>query len=130
MTRNGYQRIVLEYYVGRLRSLRTTRRQHRFYDLLNAPPEDAQLFIGPEGHSFSWHNQETMVDFFARHADSPQPRKIRRPAVLTEAQLNVAPRGNTVAAGAIPIYAAAWSKSASSWTKRWTPTPKQTYSAT
>ena len=76
----------------------------RFYDLLGASQEDAQLFIGPEGHGFSRHNQEAMVDFFARQAGLPQSRKIHRPAVLTADQLNVTPRGNTVAAGAVPIY--------------------------
>ena len=76
----------------------------RFYDLLGASQEDAQLFIGPEGHGFSRHNQEAMVDFFARQAGLPQSRKIHRPAVLTADQLNVTPRGNTVEAGAVPIY--------------------------
>ena len=76
----------------------------RFYDLLGASQEDAQLFIGPEGHGFSRHNQEAMVDFFARQAGLPPSRKIHRPAVLTADQLNVTPRGNTVAAGAVPIY--------------------------
>ena len=76
----------------------------RFYDLLGALQEDAQLFIGPEGHGFSRHNQEAMVDFFARQAGLSQPRKMRRPVVLTADQLNVTPRGNTVEAGAVPIY--------------------------
>ena len=37
----------------------------RFYAVLRAPSESTRLFIGPEPHGFSVHNQEAMVEFFA-----------------------------------------------------------------
>ncbi len=76
----------------------------RFYDVLGAPTTNRDLFIGPQGHGFSRHNQEAMVEFFARHAGLKQPTKIARPQHLNAAELNVTPQGNTVAMGAVPIY--------------------------
>ena len=76
----------------------------RFYDLLGAPEADARLFIGPNPHGFSRHNQEAMVDFFTEHARLPRVVKVRAPEHLDEARGNVTPKGNTVDAGATPIY--------------------------
>ncbi|NKB71255.1 MAG: prolyl oligopeptidase family serine peptidase [Candidatus Latescibacteria bacterium] len=76
----------------------------RFYDLLGAPQEDAELFIGPQGHGFSPHNQEAMVEFFARQAGLTKPTRLRRPNTLANDQLNATPNGNTIAAGATPIF--------------------------
>ena len=81
----------------------------RFYDVLRAPEANAQLFIGPRPHGFSPHNQEAMVDFFAAHswasrAGAGKPKRLRATEVLDAAEGNVTPEGNTVAAGATPIY--------------------------
>lgn len=73
-----------------------------FYDILRAPEENARYFLGPQPHGFSVHNQEAMVDFFAGHADTDVMR-MRTPDVVGDAGL-VTPGGNTVAAGATPIY--------------------------
>ena len=73
-----------------------------FYDVLRAPDESTQLFIGPNPHGFSVHNQEAMVAFFAAHAGTAATR-VRRPDELG-ADSRVTPEGNTVAAGATPIY--------------------------
>jgi dienelactone hydrolase len=75
----------------------------RFYDVLGAPAEAFQLFIGPEPHGFSVHNQEAMVDFFAAHAGGVAKRS-RRIDVLGPEEGWVTARGNTVEAGATPIY--------------------------
>ena len=75
----------------------------RFYDILGAPKENTDLFIGPQTHGFSAHNQEAMVKFFARHANIDF-RPMRRTAALNTDVLMVTPQGNTVAAGATPIY--------------------------
>lgn len=72
------------------------------YDALRAPAESTRLFIGPESHGFSVHNQEAMVEFFAAHADT-HVRRLRRIDALG-AESHVTPQGNTVAAGATPIY--------------------------
>ena len=76
----------------------------RFYELLGAPEENSGLFIGPQTHGFSRHNQEAMVDFFVRHAGLERSVKVRRPEHLEADQLQVTPEGNSVAAGAVPIY--------------------------
>jgi len=76
-----------------------------FYALLGAPEDAAQLFVGPRPHGFSVENQEAMVAFFARHAGLARVVRLRRPEHLDEASGRVTPAGNTVAAGATPIYA-------------------------
>jgi dienelactone hydrolase len=76
----------------------------RFYDILGAPTANRDLFIGPQGHGFSRHNQEAMVAFFAQHAGLAKPISLTRPTHLGPEQLNVTPRGNTVEMGATPIY--------------------------
>lgn len=87
------------------RGLRQTYAEvRRFYDLLGAPEADARLFIGPQTHGFSRHNQEAMVEFFCEHAALPLPAKISRLKHLKVEEAKVAPQGNVVAAGAVPIY--------------------------
>ena len=76
----------------------------RFYDLIGAPKDHTNLFIGPQGHGFSRHNQEAMVSFFARHAQLSTPPRVRQTTALDAAALNTTPAGNTVEAGAQPIY--------------------------
>lgn len=75
----------------------------RFYQILKAPRENTGVFIGPQGHGYSRHNQEAMVGFFSRHAGVKRVVKV----VQTEdfgTDLNVTPKGEVVAAGATPIY--------------------------
>ncbi|HJP33237.1 MAG: prolyl oligopeptidase family serine peptidase [Candidatus Latescibacteria bacterium] len=73
-----------------------------FYDVLRAPEDSTGLFIGPDTHGFHLPNQEAMVDFFSAQAGTTATR-LRRIDELGE-EGNVTERGNTVAAGAIPIY--------------------------
>lgn len=75
----------------------------RFYDVFGAVPEDCGLFIGPQPHGFSRHNQEAMTAFFAAHAGLQPPRPLARPVILTPEQAQVTRRGSTVAAGATPV---------------------------
>jgi hypothetical protein len=75
-----------------------------FYDVLGAPTANRDLFIGPQGHGFSCHNQEAMVAFFAFHAGLAKPTTIKKPRHLQTDDLNVTERGNTIEAGATPIY--------------------------
>jgi dienelactone hydrolase len=75
-----------------------------FYDVLGAPTANRDLFIGPQGHGFSRHNQEAMVAFFALHAGLAKPTTIKKPRHLQTDDLNVTERGNTIEAGATPIY--------------------------
>jgi dienelactone hydrolase len=76
----------------------------RFYSVLKAPATNVDLFIGPQGHGYSVHNQEAMVRFFTQHAGIKRVRKVTTTEVLTVDDLNVTPRGEVVAAGAVPIY--------------------------
>ena len=62
-----------------------------------------KLFMGPQGHGYSAHNQEAMVDFFAHHTGQHVVR-VQQTEVLEEDELNATPRGDVVAAGATPIY--------------------------
>lgn len=75
----------------------------RFYDLLGAPEPAARLFLGPNPHGFSVHNQEAMVDFFCLHAQR-RPVRLRRTQVLPADAGWVTPQGSVVAAEATPIY--------------------------
>jgi len=76
----------------------------QFYDLIGAPTANRDLFIGPQGHGFSRHNQEAMVEFFARHAAMGSPPRVSKITTLDNTALNTTPNGNTVAAGDKPIY--------------------------
>ena len=71
----------------------------QFYDLIGAPAANRELFIGPQGHGFSRHNQEAMVEFFARHAATGSPPRVRKITTFNSAALDTTPEGNTVAAG-------------------------------
>ncbi|MBT3602994.1 MAG: prolyl oligopeptidase family serine peptidase [Candidatus Latescibacteria bacterium] len=76
----------------------------RFYSLINAPKKNTDLFIGPEGHGYSWHNQEAMVRFFCNHTHQKRVTKIKTPENLGPEILNVTPTGEVVPEGATPIY--------------------------
>jgi dienelactone hydrolase len=75
-----------------------------FYRLLDAPRQATELFIGPQGHGYSSHNQEAMVSFFAAQAELPDPKRRRSRPALERQALDATPKGNTIAAGAVPIY--------------------------
>ncbi len=74
-----------------------------FYSIIGAPEENTALFIGPQGHGYSPHNQEAMVDFFAHHSGQ-KVVKVSETKVLEEAELYATPEGDVVKAGATPIY--------------------------
>ncbi len=97
--------------------------QH-FYNILGAPKENANLFMGPSMHGFSPHNQEAMVEFFAHHTGVDY-RPTRRTASLKPDALTVTPKGNTVAAGAVPIYELIGDRALQLRAKRPRPAPSQ-----
>jgi dienelactone hydrolase len=74
-----------------------------FYERMNAPAEHVDLFLGPEGHGYSVHNQEAMVAFFCQHAGLPEPTRVEV-ELLPEADLYAAPNGQVIDAGATPVY--------------------------
>ncbi len=74
-----------------------------FYQILGRPA-NLRLFIGPHGHGFHRENQEAMVNFFADHAGLPRPISVEHVEVLPDDALQVTRSGNTVVAGAEPIY--------------------------
>ena len=76
----------------------------RFYHVLGAPQKNTDLFIGPVGHGYSWHNQEAMVQFFAQHSHKKRVTKVRKPEELGPEMLNVTPKGEVIPEGATPIY--------------------------
>jgi dienelactone hydrolase len=76
----------------------------RFYGLLGAPKQNTDLFIGPQGHGYSWHNQEAMVRFFASHSHQKRAIKVSKTEELGADQLNVTPKGEVIPEGATPIY--------------------------
>ncbi|MEA3345956.1 MAG: acetylxylan esterase [Chloroflexota bacterium] len=73
-----------------------------FYELLNAS-DAADLFIGPQGHGYSIHNQQAMVEFFCKHAEVPVVQ-VDEVEELPEEELFATPNGQVVDAGAMPIY--------------------------
>jgi hypothetical protein len=75
----------------------------RFYEVLGAPPGAASLFVGPQGHGYSEHNQRAMVEFFARHADVPLSQ-VQEIQTLPEEALFATPQGDVLSAGATPAY--------------------------
>ena len=75
----------------------------RFYDIIGAPANATDIFIGPEGHGFFIDNQEAMVQFFATHAGSQQVTRLEETEDLSDV-LNVTPKGEVVPEGATPIY--------------------------
>ncbi|MGQ9610431.1 MAG: alpha/beta hydrolase family protein [bacterium] len=74
-----------------------------FYNIIGAPKENIAVSIGPQGHGYSIHNQEAMVDFFAYHAKQ-KVTKVTKTEILNEEELYAAPNGSVIAAGATPIY--------------------------
>ena len=75
----------------------------RFYSILGAPEENIAISIGPQGHGYSIHNQEAMVDFFAYHAKQ-EVNKVSKTEILNEEELYSAKNGSVIAEGATPIY--------------------------
>jgi hypothetical protein len=75
----------------------------RFYAILGAPDENTDLFIGPQGHGYSSHNQQAMAGFFCRHA-SVSEVAVDETEELEQKVLFATPEGEVVAAGATPIY--------------------------
>ena len=76
----------------------------RFYDIVGAPDDAADLFIGPEGHGYSHHNQEAMVQFFAMHAGIDRVTRVQNAETLDADALDVTPKGEVIPEGAVPIY--------------------------
>jgi len=76
----------------------------RLYHVLGALEGRVELFIGPQGHGFSEHNQSAMVSFFCRHAGL-DPVNVPEVEVLPEDVLYVVPDGQVLSAGATPIHA-------------------------
>ena len=74
-----------------------------FYGRMNAPAGNVGLFLGPQGHGYSVHNQEAMVAFFCRHAGLPVPEHVEVEP-LPEADLWAASNGQVIDAGATPVY--------------------------
>lgn len=75
----------------------------RFYDVIGAPANAAELFIGRETHGFFRDNQEAMVRFFATHAGIRQLTCLEETEDLSDV-LSVTPKGEVVPEGATPIY--------------------------
>jgi hypothetical protein len=75
----------------------------RFYGAIGAPQGSVDLFIGPQGHGYSVHNQQAMVAFFCRQAGVPEVQ-VEETEPLEELVLNAAPNGQVMDAGAMPVY--------------------------
>jgi cephalosporin-C deacetylase-like acetyl esterase len=75
----------------------------RFYAVVGAPSDDVGLFVGPQGHGYSVHNQEAMVAFFCRQAGLADPKHVDVD-LLDETSLYAAPNGEVIEAGATPAY--------------------------
>lgn len=75
----------------------------RFYDIIGAPANATDIFIGSEGHGFFRDNQEAMVRFFATQAGIQQVTRLEETEDLGGV-LNVTPKGEVVPEGATPIY--------------------------
>ena len=85
------------------RGLRQAHEELRDFCTVLGQPDNAALFIGPQGHGYSVHNQEAMIEFFTRNAGLAAQR-VKEPEDLGQAALTVTPDANVVAAGATPIY--------------------------
>jgi dienelactone hydrolase len=75
----------------------------RFYDIIGAPANATDIFIGSEDHGFFRDNQEAMVRFFATQAGIQQVTSLEETEDLSDV-LNVTPKGEVVSEGATPIY--------------------------
>ena len=76
----------------------------RFYDLIGAPRNTVDHFLGPVGHGYSPHNQEAMVRFFAKQEGLRTPAPMRSSDRLPDADLFAAKNGQVLNNGAVPIY--------------------------
>ncbi|MCK5802605.1 MAG: acetylxylan esterase, partial [Lentisphaeria bacterium] len=74
-----------------------------FYSFFGAE-DQVRLFMGPQTHGYSVHNQEAMVEFFVEQAGQGTVTKLPEPEVFTLEQLQVTPAGSVVDAGSRPIY--------------------------
>lgn len=75
----------------------------RFYDIIGAPANATDIFIGSEDHGFFRDNQEAMVQFFATQAGIQQVIRLEETEDLSDV-LNVTPKGEVVPEGATPIF--------------------------
>jgi len=75
----------------------------RVYDVLGHS-QNIELFIGPNTHGYSVHNQDAMVRFFCKHAGLGEPRPTTDPDTLTPDDLQVTESGQVVKEGSTPIY--------------------------
>ena len=75
----------------------------RLYEALGAEDGCVELFIGPQGHGYSEHNQKAMVEFFCRHAGVPAVQ-VDGTELLEEERLYATAEGNVIAAGAAPVF--------------------------
>ena len=75
----------------------------RFYDIIGAPANATDIFIGSEDHGFFRDNQEAMVQFFATHAGIQEVARLEETEDLSDV-LNVTPKGEVVPEGATPIF--------------------------
>jgi cephalosporin-C deacetylase-like acetyl esterase len=73
------------------------------YAAMGAPEENVGLFIGPQGHGYSVHNQVQMVDFFCRHANVPV-QATGETGQLPARALFATPQGEVIPAGATPAH--------------------------
>ena len=89
----------------------------RFYQVLRAPSDSVGLFIGPQGHGYSRHNQEAMVSFFSRHSGKKRVTRLSKVEDLGD-RLNVTPKGEVIPAGAKPVFEMIREKADSLSTKR------------
>ena len=75
----------------------------RFYAAMGADGENVDLFIGPQGHGYSDHNQQAMAAFFCRHAGLPETQ-VDGTEFLGEEALYATPGGQVIEAGATPVH--------------------------
>jgi dienelactone hydrolase len=75
----------------------------RFYAAMGAGKENVDLFIGPQGHGYSAHNQQAMVAFFCRHAGLSETQ-VDAVEPLGEETLYAATGGQVIDAGAMPVH--------------------------
>ena len=90
-------------YFDRRGFLETYEELQKIYGILKAPKKNLSYNLGPQGHGYSVHNQEAMVEFFCRHAKM-KPVKVEETEVLDEKELYATPDGNVIRAGSKPIY--------------------------
>jgi len=90
-------------YFDRRGFLETYEELQKIYGILKAPKKNLSYNLGPQGHGYSVHNQEAMVEFFCRHAKM-KPVKVEETEVIDEKELYATPDGNVIRAGSKPIY--------------------------